>query len=199
MNWRTLTLVLPLTLIPMAACMSPKGDTAQEKRAHGLAMRDEARQKFYERDRHLKDEVERAPGYVVWSGITLHPGLCSFASGYMVSTDNKTQEVHFRKMFRFGVGPGLALKGFYGIAAIKDEALLRKFMSESSFNMGAGAEGSFVFGSFGGSAVAETSFSSSLYSDIYTHTGVALELLVAGLWTWPNKELNEAAAAPATP
>ena len=197
MNWRTISLVL--TMIPMAACMSPKGDTAGEKRANALAMRDEAYQKFCERDRHLKEEVERAPGYLVWSGTSLHPGLMSFAAGYMVATDNKTHEVHYRKLFRFGVGPGIALKGYYGLAVIKDEALMHKMMSESSFNLGALAEGSFVFGSFGGSAVADEAFSSEIYSDVYTHTGVALELLIAGAWTWPNKELNEAPAAEPKP
>jgi len=112
--------------------------------------------------------------------------------------DNKTHAVCYRKFFRFGVGPGLALEGFYGIAVVKDEALMQKLMSESSFNMGAGAEASFVFGDFGGSAVAEETFSSELYTDIHTHLGVALELLVSGAWTWPNKELNEAPAeAPA--
>ena len=197
MNWRTLALVLPLALLPMAACMSPKGDTVQEKRAHALAMRDEAVQKFCARDPHIKEDMDRYPGYVVWSGGSIHPGILSFAAGYMVATDRTTNQVHYRKLLRFGLGPGFALKGFYGIAVVKNEEMLKKFMSESSFNMGAGAEGSFVFGDFGGSAVAEQTFSSELYSDIYTHTGVALELLVAGVWTWPNKELNEAEGAPA--
>ena len=86
----------------------------------------------------------------------------------------------------------------FRVYTVKDEALMQKLMSESSLNMGAGAEASFVFGDFGGSAVAEETFSSELYTDIHTHLGVALELLVSGAWTWPNKELNEAPAeAPA--
>jgi len=194
MNWRTLALALPLALLPMASCMSPKGDTVQEKRANALKMRDEAVAKMIARDPHIKEDMDRYPGFVVWSGGSLHPGLLSLAIGYMVATDSKTHEVSYRKFFRFGVGPGIALKGMYGIAVLKNEELMKKFMTETSFNMGAAAEGSFVFGDFGGSAVAEETFSSEVYTDVYTHTGVALELLLAGVWTWPNKELNEAPA-----
>jgi hypothetical protein len=176
--------------------MSPKGDTVQEKRANALSVRGEVVEKVKQHDPRIGDAISTNPGYMVWSATSIHPGLASVAAGWMAVTDNTSGKVFHRKFFRFGIGPGLAIKGFYGLAVIKDDELLAKLMSESSFNMGAGAEASFVFGTFGGSAVAMSSFTSKLETDIHTHTGFSLELLLAGLWSWPNKALNEADAKP---
>lgn len=191
MNLRTLLTVLALALLPLTSCMSPKGDTPAEQRINAIASRDLVLEKVKVRDTHMMEELPRYPGYLTWDGGSAHLGVISLASGFMTVTDLKTQKIVYRKFFRFGLGPGLAFKGFYGLAVIKDEKLLQKFMTESSFNMGAGAEASFIFGSFGGSAVAEATFSDDIDVNIHTSTGVALELFAAGLWSWNNKTLNE--------
>ena len=188
---RTLNL-LALTLAPAlsAACSSPEGRTPTEEKAYALMVRDEALSDLYVREPQAREKLEGAPGYVFFSGFSLHPGLLTFANAYGIVQDNVTGKQTHVRLTRFGIGPGLAIKGYYLVAILgSDEAVAA--LSESNWNAGGLAEASFRFGDFGGSAAAEGLGGSAVTeSYLWTHTGFALELAGAVGKVYPEDDLN---------
>lgn len=190
----------------VSGCMSPSGSTVEEQRASGLKMRDEALAAFYEDDPELKQQVESAPGYAVFSNFSIHPGILSFATGYGVLTNNRANRNTHLRWHRLTLGPGIAIKGLYGLAVFHDQELMENF-EDGKWTAGGQIEASFIFGDFGGALEAGWIFNRQV--DVYymTHTGVALELELFGVGkVSTNSSLNapstskspEAAAGSAT-
>ena len=182
-------LLATLVVALCAGCVAPKGKTPEEKRASAMQMRDEALTQLYARRPKARAEVESAPGYAVLDGFSIHPGLGTFASGYGVIVDNKTKEVTHQKFWRFGIGPGLAVKTYHVVAIFRDEEIVKK-AAEGSWLFGLFAEASLKFGDFGGTISGLTDFGSTNFYE-WTTTGVALELIVLGTGkTRLDKELE---------
>jgi hypothetical protein len=188
-----LTQVL-LTALAASGCIGPKGDTAQEKVEYVHKMREEALQQLYERDPELKQDVESAAGYGVFSIFGVHPGLFSFATGYGVFTNTATKKETHSKWFRLTLGPGIAVKGLYALVVVEDPELLAT-LEKGRWVFGSQAEASFRFGDFGGGLEWAHLFKSGVDVHYVTHTGVALELeLIGGGKVYRNSDLNKAAA-----
>ncbi len=185
---------LLLGVFLLTGCIGPSGGSTAEKRQSALEMRDRALAELYADKPHLKEKVERAAGYAVFSNFSVHPGLISFASGYGVLTDNATKAVTHQRWKRLTLGPGLAVKGLYVLAIVEDAEDLER-IATGPWVLGGQAELGFVFGDFGGSLEAGWSFNRHI--DVYytTHTGVAIELELIGLGKVSNdRALNETSA-----
>ena len=184
-----LFLALALTLV--SACSSPEGKTPAEQRTYALMIRDEALTQLYARNPEAKAAVAAAPGYAFLSGFAAHPGLLTFANAYGIIQNNKTGKQTHIRMGRFGIGPGLAVKGYYVVATLESEEAVAA--AEKGLWTGGGlAEASFKFGTFGGCAAAEGYAGGSGQSWLWTHTGVALELAAVYGKLGPEEELNAA-------
>lgn len=182
--------LLALTLAVVSGCASPEGRTPVEKKAYTISVRDEALAELYAREPDARAKLESAPGYVFMSGFSLHPGILTFANAYGIVQNNKTgQQTHIR-LTRMGIGPGIAVKGYYIVVLLNsDEAV--KAVEEGRWSGGGLAEASFHFGDFGGSAAAEGlggSVSSESY--LWTHTGVSLELAAVYGKVYPEEDLK---------
>jgi hypothetical protein len=188
---RTLT-VLALTLAPAlsAACSSPEGRTPTEEKAYALMVRDEALSELYVREPQARERIEGAPGYVFLSGFALHPGILTFANAYGVLQDNVTGKQTHIRLTRFGLGPGLAIKGYYLVAVLSSAEVVAA-VEEGKWNAGGLAEASFHFGDFGGSLAAEgLGGSSTVATYLWTHTGFAIELAGVVGRVYPEDDLN---------
>jgi len=111
---------LALTLTVMSGCLGPPGSTVAEQRANALKMRDETLAELYTREPGIQPVLEKAAGYLVMKGGSLHLGLISLATTYVVIVDNSTGKPVHDCFFRFGVGPGIAIKSFRGAYIIDD-------------------------------------------------------------------------------
>lgn len=193
---KILATFLAAVLFPQlaASCIGPSGDSIQEKRASALEMRDEALAALYEENPDLKAEIEKSVGYAVFSNFSVHPGLLSFATGYGVLTNKKANRDTHLKWHRLTLGPGIAVKGLYGLAVFHDQDLLEN-VEDGRWVAGGQAEASFLFGDFGGALELGWDFTRKM--DVYyvTHTGVALELELIGIGKVSNaKKLNRSPA-----
>jgi hypothetical protein len=177
-----------VALSVLAGCASPEGKTVAEKTAYTLMVRDEALKQLYERDPTAKDKIATAAGYVFLSGFAIHPGLFTFANAYGVIQDNTTGKLVYIRLTRFGVGPGLAVKGYYVVATLSTPEVLAA-LEEGQWHVGALAEASFHFGDTGGSAAGET-YTNTVEGWLWTHTGVAIELAAGFGKIYPEDELN---------
>ncbi|RKY18377.1 MAG: hypothetical protein DRQ55_13490 [Planctomycetota bacterium] len=178
MSKPSLVCCLLLGALIAPACSTPNGETPAEMRAYSLSIRAEALEMIYDEQPELEAEIEAAAGYAIFSNLCIHPGLMTFANGYGILENNATGELQHMRMFRFGIGPGIAVKGFYTLLIIDDPEVLAEAWE------GAGASGgyldaSFVFGDFGGDATASGTFGEGARGYIFTHTGVALEATLA--------------------
>jgi hypothetical protein len=182
-------LFLVLGAAVLAGCASPDGNTAAEKKAFTLKKRDTIMAELAVRDPSAKAKIDAAPGYLVMSCFGIHPGFGTFANGYGVVQDNKTGKQTFIRMSRFCIGPGIAVKGYYGVITIGSPEMLAAIES-GVWYWTAFAEASFHFGQTGGTAAAEATGKSS-EAWMWTHTGVSLELSAGGGKTWPVEELNK--------
>lgn len=182
------TLLTALVATFASGCATPDGDTPQEKRDYTLDVRKEALAELYAENPGAKAEADAAAGTFFLSGFSLHPGLLTVANGYGVVENNATGEKTYVRLGRFGVGPGISVKGYYLFVMIDDEETLHE-LEEGGYFGGAFAEASFELG-FGGSAAATAVFNDAVHGYIWTHTGVALELTLAFSHIGGEDELN---------
>lgn len=184
---------LLLAALVSTGCLGPSGDSVDEKRASALAMREEALAVLYEDKPELKEKVERALGYGVFSNFSVHPGLLSFAGGYGVITNRTTGKDTHMKWWRLTIGPGIAVKGLYGLVILDDAERLEK-LEEGRWVAGGQLEAGLVFGDFGGSFEKGWLFGKGVEAHYTTHTGVALEIELIGIAKVSNnRKLNSAA------
>jgi len=173
-----------VALLSQAGCFGPPGSTKEEELANANLMRTETLEELYKREPGIKPEVEKAVGYVAMHGGSAHLGLVSLATAYMVIVNNKTGKVTHDNFFRFGVGPGLAIKSYRGIFLINSEETMSK-LEDTPWIWGAGLEASFRFGEFGGSLSDVYMFGTDTNAYYWTKNGVALEaVLLAVGKTW---------------
>jgi lipid-binding SYLF domain-containing protein len=185
----TFLLTLAIALSLSSGCMGPAGSTSAEQRASAMEMHDETLAILATRRDDIRSEIESAPGYAVFTGFSIHPGLFTAASGYGVLIDNRTQEATHLKLWRAAVGPGLAIKSYRFVAVIHDAHDVERFASGGGF-FGALLEASFKFGDFGGSAGHSWEFTSGADLYYWTEQGFSLEVAVGGGRISPNEDLE---------
>jgi hypothetical protein len=165
-------------------------------RAYTLDVRSSALEKIYADYPAIQEKVENSAGYFFGSNFSIHPGLLTFANGYGVVEETAGGEQTFLRWTRFGIGPGLSIKGFYNLLIINDPELLDELKS-GTWASGAFAEASFVFGDFGGEASATGMFTDHGEAYLFTHTGFSLEATIAFGKISPKEEYNEGLEQPA--
>jgi len=184
-------LLAPLfaTLLLVAGCASPEGHTPADKRAYTLKVRDEALAELYVRAPESQALIAAAPGYVFMSGFAIHPLGMTFGNAYGVVQNNATGKQTYVRLTRFAVGPGLAVKGYYGVVTIDKPEDVAKFEAGAWYGV-AFADATFKFGETGGSAAAGDTSKASSHGWLWTHTGVSLEVAAGGGKLYPEEELN---------
>ena len=184
--------VLAVTFVPalLGACASPEGRTPTDQKRYALDVRDDALRELYAREPLAQSKLEGSPGYVFLSGFAAHPGLMTFANAYGIVQDNITGEQTHVRLTRFGLGPGLAIKGYYLVALLSSSEAVEA-VREGTWNGGGLAAASLRFGDVGGSLAAEgLGGGAATESYIWTHTGFALELAAVAGKVYPEDELN---------
>lgn len=180
--------ILALALALVSGCSSPEGKTAAEQKAYTIMVRDEALAELYVRNPEAKAQLEAAPGYVFLSGFSVHPGLLTFANAYGIVQNNAAATQTHVRLTRFGIGPGLTVKGYYAVVILNDPEMITA-LEHGKWIGGGFAEASFKFGDFGGSAAVEGS-GGHVETYVWTHTGVALELVAGYAKVGPEEELK---------
>jgi lipid-binding SYLF domain-containing protein len=174
-----------LGLVSVTGCATPA-----EKRADALAMRDATLAELYTREPGTKETIKAAKGYAVVSAFSVHLGLISLAGGRVVIVDNKKADKPvFDGLFRFAVGPGVAIKTLRGVYIINDDETMQR-IADSPWGLGGLIEASFRFGDFGGSLADVASFGDDMNAYYWTKNGFALEAALAFFKLWHN-DLNE--------
>lgn len=174
-------------LLGQTACVS--SNTPAEQRATLLRVRDETLETLYSRAPETRTAIKRTAGYLVLKGFSVHPGMMTFASGTIALVDNSTGKPVFDRMFRFAVGPGLAIKSHRVVMLINSRETFQR-LSNSPWVFGGLFEASVHFGDFGGSAAAAISAGDDVAAYYWTETGFSLEAAAGILKSWHDSDMN---------
>ena len=132
-------LTLAAALVIVSGCMSPQGDSAQEKRQAAHEMKNEALAELYKLEPHARGQISQAVGYAVFSNVGVYLILLSAGNGYGVVEDNETGAEHYMKMASGGLGIGLGVKDFRGVFVFTTRDALDQFV-ESGWDASAQAD-----------------------------------------------------------
>ena len=179
--------LLAAGLLGQTGCVS--GNTPAEQRATMLRVRDETLETLYARAPETRAAIKKAAGYAVLKGFSLHPGMMTFASGSITVVDNSTGKPVFDRMFRFAVGPGLAIKSHRVVMVINNAQTLKR-LADSPWVLAGLLEASFHFGNFGGSAAAAISPGDDVTTYYWTNTGFSLEAALGVMKVWHDSDMN---------
>jgi lipid-binding SYLF domain-containing protein len=214
-NRLALVAVAGLTAL-LGACATPKGASVAEKRAYVKQMRDETLAELYRREPALRARVRAAPGYAVFSNLSVGVLLVGTGHGYGFAHDNRTGRDVYMRMAELGVGAGIGARDFRALYVFQDAATFQAFVEkgwefgadadvaaiaggdrgvamDTSGHVGAGgvaAGGGAALGTGGASDHAAGSVGSGIEVYQLTENGLALRAGVGGTKYWRDAELN---------
>ena len=167
--------------------LAAKG-TIEEQQAEVRTMRDQVLADLYRRDASLREKINRAEGYAVFSNVGVNLIFASVAGGKGVVVDRRGKET-FMKMASGGFGLGLGVKDFRAVFVFKTKPKLAQFI-ETGWDFGAQADAAAQSGEKGGAAAGAVTVLPDV--DVYqiTKNGVALQATLQGTKYWRDEDLN---------
>jgi len=181
--------VLLAGLVFLGGCMSPSGDTAQEKRQAVQQMKRETLAKLYRIEPHAKEQIKQAVGYAVFSNVGVNLILFSAGSGYGVVENNRTGEKTYMKMASGGLGIGLGVKDFRGIFVFTSEGALKTFI-EHGWDASAQVDAAAKAGEKGDAWAGAVDVAPGIKLYQLTENGLALQATIQGTKYWKADDLN---------
>ena len=167
--------------------LAAKG-TIEEQQAEVRTMRDQVLADLYRRDASLREKINRAEGYAVFSNVGVNLIFASVAGGKGIVVDRRGKET-FMKMASGGFGLGLGVKDFRAVFVFKTKPKLAQFI-EIGWDFGAQADAAAQSGEKGGAAAGAATVLPDV--DVYqiTKNGVALQATLQGTKYWRDADLN---------
>lgn len=172
----------------LAGCVTMTKPSVEEQRLKVKEMRYQTVQDVAKFQPDIRDRINKAPGYAVFSNANVNLIFASFAGGYGVVRNNKTGRDTYMKMAEAGVGLGIGVKDFRAIFVFRNQEALNAFV-EKGWQVGAGADATAKASDKGDGASAEISASDIEIFQI-TEAGLALQATVKGTRYWKDDELN---------
>lgn len=171
-----------------AACVSPSGDTPEQKWQSARSMRDEYLQIAKSDDTSLEAKLASAPGYLVADTFVMKILIIGSANGYGVLVDNRDHSETILDNFTLAVGPGIEIARIGGVIVFNDAAALDEF-KKGLTEFGGDAEAAFKFGDFGGAARATDMGSATENYPLFVG-GVALHASIFWAFLSHNEEMG---------
>ena len=178
-----------LSLVLLAGCMAPKGETAAEKRQAAQQMRSDALTQLYEIHPYAQGQIEEAAGYAVFSNVGVNLFLLSTASGWGIVREAGTGQDTYMKMYSVGIGPGLGIKDFRGIFVFTDREALDSFV-EDGWDASAQADATAKAEDKGDSWAGSVDVAPGIKLYQLTETGLALQATIQGTKFWKDDDLS---------
>ena len=173
----------------LTGCMSPGGNTVEEKRQVVQKMRSETLAELYEIHPAAQGQIDRAVGYGVFSNIGVNLILFSAGSGWGVVRNSQTGQDVYMKMLSGGIGIGLGVKDFRGVLVFSTEQALTSFV-EGGWDGSAQADAAAKSGDKGGAWAGAVDVAPGVKLYQLTKHGLALQATIQGTKFWKDDELS---------
>jgi len=179
--------VVLLLGLMLGACVV-SGGSVEQKRAAVQDMKSEVLEELYSKKPDVRQQLNGAPGYAVFSSANVNVILASFGGGYGVMHDNRSGQDTYLKMGEFGIGLGAGLKDFRVVMIFHTPDAIDRFM-EYGLGVGAQADAAAVASDQGGAVAGELQLDNITVYQL-TQTGLALQATIKGTKYWRDTELN---------
>ncbi|WP_034474201.1 YSC84-related protein [Aestuariibacter salexigens] len=183
----TLTFCL-MTLIITGCASTSSSSSVAEKRQATLQMKDETLTQLYRDKPDVREQINSAAGYAVFSNANVNVIFIAAGGGYGVARNMRTKQYTYMNMAEAGVGLGFGAKDYRIVMVFHTEKALNQFI-ESGWTFGGNADAAAKAGDKGGSVEGE-----AYYGDVtvytFTEAGLALQATVKGTKFWKDSELN---------
>ena len=144
MRWKNsvlLTAAAVLSLLSLTGFLGAKGDNPKEKRENIRSMQRQTLADLYKEKPGVKDRLEKAAGYAVFSNMNVKILMLGSGNGYGVAVDNTTKKEIFMKMLEVGGGAGMGVSDLRAVMIFHDIKDFKKFVEKGiEFSGKAGAE-----------------------------------------------------------
>jgi len=185
---RILTVFCIILSFIIGGCATTGGKTSVEKRQSVLAMKNDVLSDLYQLMPDVKNQIDSAPGYAVFSNVNINIIFASFGGGYGVVKNNKTGKHTFMKMGEAGVGLGLGAKDFRAVFVFHSADTMKRFV-EQGWAFGAQADAAAKASDQGAAVGGEVTVDNITIYQL-TETGLALQATVKGTKYWKDDSLN---------
>lgn len=190
-------LILALTgaVVFVAGC-GPNGDMSiQDRRATINDMAQASLNEFYQAQPSLRNEVQNAQGYGVFSTANVSVIFATGGGGYGVVVNNATGERTYMRSGVGGLGIGLGAKDYRQLMVFYSDDALNQFVT-GKWDWGGQAAAVAKGDDKGGGATVAGNVSQSIAIYTMTDTGLSAELMATGTNFWPVDELNQPSQQP---
>jgi lipid-binding SYLF domain-containing protein len=173
-------------LVVLAGCAAT--GTVEERRQGVQEMKNEVLVNLYEMKPDVRNQINEASGYAVFSNANVNIILASFGTGYGVLTNNQTMQDTYMRMGEVGLGIGAGVKDFRVVMVFHTNDALDRF-NEYGLAFGAQADAAAVASDQGGAVGGEVTVDNVTVYQM-TETGLALQATIKGTRFWEDEALN---------
>jgi lipid-binding SYLF domain-containing protein len=136
----------------------------------------------------IKKQIEKSPGYGVFSSANVNILVISFGGGYGVVNNNGSQKRTYMKMGEAGIGPGLGIKDFRAVFVFHSTEALESFV-EDGWSLGAQADAAIKYDNIGGATGGSISVGDITVYEM-TQSGLSLQATLKATRYWKDAYLN---------
>ncbi len=173
----------------LTGCMSPGGNTLEEKRQAVQKMRSETLAELYEIHPGAQSQINQAVGYGVFSNVGVNLILFSAGSGWGIVRNSQTGQEVYMKMLSGGLGIGLGVKDFRGVLIFTSEQALHSFV-EGGWDASAQADAAAKSEDKGAAWAGAVDVAPGIKLYQLTKHGLALQATIQGTKFWKDDELR---------
>lgn len=186
-RWLPLLCIIGYSLVT-SGCATLSGSNPAEKRQSILKMKDEVLTELFKIKPDVRSQINKAPGYAVFSNVNVNIIIASFGGGYGLAKQKASGKYTYMRMGEVGIGLGAGVKDFRIVMVFHTSKALNNFI-DNGWAFGGQADAAAKASDKGGAVGAEVVVNDATIYQL-TKSGLALQATIKGTKYWKDDELN---------
>ena len=180
---------MALMIMPLSACLSPRGDTPEQKRTAIVNMHDDTLARLYQQRPTARDVIDKSAGYAVFSNVNALYLIVGGGGGYGVAVDQSSRHKTYMKMAQIDLGLGLGVQDVRVVFVFHSARAYMDFVN-SGWEFGAQADAAAKARDKGAAATGEVSIDAETTIYTMSEAGLMAKVNLAGTKYWKDDKLN---------
>lgn len=176
-------------LLSLNACLAPRGDTPEQKRAAISRMHDETLAQLYQQRSTAESVIRNAAGYAVFSNVNAQYLIVGGGGGYGLAVNQASARKTYMKMAQAGLGIGLGVQDIRVVFVFHSARAVNDFV-ERGWEFGAQADAAAKARDKGVAATGEISIDAETTMYTMTESGLMAKVNLTGTKYWKDVSLN---------
>lgn len=184
-----LIILSAVIVLSLSACLAPRGDTPEQKRAAIQRMHDETLAKLYRQRPTAENVVSKAVGYAVFSNVNAQYFFLGGGGGYGVVVNHSSGQKTYMKMVQIDLGLGLGVQDTRVVFVFHSTRAFNNFVN-SGWEFGGQADAAAKARDKGAAATGEISIDAETSMYTMSESGLMAKVNLAGTKYWKDDSLN---------